>query len=75
MYKDRRAGAISPGFDVDEVAVMIVEDEYVGVASIGRWNETTAMVSIDLRGSWFAVGVYKNVSEGASSNMLVAGCQ
>jgi hypothetical protein len=57
---------------VDEVAVTIVEDEYVGVASIGRWNERNAVVSVDLRGSWFAVGVYKNGFEGASSNMLVA---
>jgi hypothetical protein len=47
-WEDFRAGAVLHGLNMDEVAVTVVEGEYVGVAGT-RWPENSAGgIGVDL---------------------------
>ena len=49
--------AISHGFRVNEVAVVVVNDENVRVTTDGRNKDTAGRVRVDLAGGGLAVGV------------------
>ena len=51
------AGATRHGFDVDVIAVVVVEDEHVGVACAGRANKAAGLVGVDLASDVLAGGV------------------
>jgi len=62
--EDGRTFLVWHGFDVDEVAVVIVEDEHVGVATGGRVEEASSLVGEDLAGDVGEVDIEVISSDG-----------
>ena len=55
--KDGRSSSTLHGLDVDVVAIVVIEDEHVGVARAGRRDEAFSWIGVDLACGGLADGI------------------